>query len=135
MFQSSVSFDTSVMWGHVVQNTHAAMHRCALRLDAAIGLQAAVLHVIVSTGAPCAVRPVNAGEWLFLDGLAHGVFLLEGLQLAHFGFSGGFCDDCAGFLHPIYWGEVAVSDFLSKRQRSEERRVGKECRSRWSPYH
>ena len=23
----------------------------------------------------------------------------------------------------------------SKRSRSEERRVGKECRSRWSPYH
>src|SRR5260370_40764122 len=23
----------------------------------------------------------------------------------------------------------------AKRQRSEERRVGKECRSRWSPYH
>ena len=22
-----------------------------------------------------------------------------------------------------------------KRSRSEERRVGKECRSRWSPYH
>ena len=22
-----------------------------------------------------------------------------------------------------------------RRQRSEERRVGKECRSRWSPYH
>ena len=29
------------------------------------------------------------------------------------------------------------SDFLSfvKHVRSEERRVGKECRSRWSPYH
>ena len=26
-----------------------------------------------------------------------------------------------------------VEDFLSRR--SEERRVGKECRSRWSPYH
>ena len=26
-----------------------------------------------------------------------------------------------------------VSDIL--RKRSEERRVGKECRSRWSPYH
>ena|SRR5256885_14987755 len=26
-----------------------------------------------------------------------------------------------------------ASDFLQKR--SEERRVGKECRSRWSPYH
>ena len=25
--------------------------------------------------------------------------------------------------------------FLSKLTRSEERRVGKECRSRWSPYH
>ena len=24
---------------------------------------------------------------------------------------------------------------LIKQQRSEERRVGKECRSRWSPYH
>ena len=23
----------------------------------------------------------------------------------------------------------------TKKQRSEERRVGKECRSRWSPYH
>ena len=24
---------------------------------------------------------------------------------------------------------------VSPRERSEERRVGKECRSRWSPYH
>ena len=31
-----------------------------------------------------------------------------------------------------------VDDFLNgaaKHRRSEERRVGKECRSRWSPYH
>ena len=27
------------------------------------------------------------------------------------------------------------SHFISQRGRSEERRVGKECRSRWSPYH
>ena len=26
-------------------------------------------------------------------------------------------------------------DFYEKQGRSEERRVGKECRSRWSPYH
>src|SRR5256885_12560631 len=26
-------------------------------------------------------------------------------------------------------------EFLKKIERSEERRVGKECRSRWSPYH
>ena len=24
---------------------------------------------------------------------------------------------------------------MGSRERSEERRVGKECRSRWSPYH
>src|SRR2546430_15818781 len=29
-----------------------------------------------------------------------------------------------------YWGNIPL---LAKR--SEERRVGKECRSRWSPYH
>ena len=36
--------------------------------------------------------------------------------------------------------EKAVKKFLeeiqkSRQPRSEERRVGKECRSRWSPYH
>ena len=32
--------------------------------------------------------------------------------------------------------EVATRDDLSTAYtRSEERRVGKECRSRWSPYH
>ena len=30
-------------------------------------------------------------------------------------------------------GEQIIGDFA--RTRSEERRVGKECRSRWSPYH
>src|SRR2546422_4921674 len=29
--------------------------------------------------------------------------------------------------------QLSAEQFL--RQRSEERRVGKECRSRWSPYH
>ena len=28
-----------------------------------------------------------------------------------------------------------VKDAQAQRDRSEERRVGKECRSRWSPYH
>ena len=35
--------------------------------------------------------------------------------------------------------DLCVTDsfcaFLDTRNRSEERRVGKECRSRWSPYH
>src|SRR2546428_13278560 len=33
---------------------------------------------------------------------------------------------------PGFGGMIGVS---AKMQRSEERRVGKECRSRWSPYH
>ena len=33
-------------------------------------------------------------------------------------------------------GMTLVGDLFSKHKaRSEERRVGKECRSRWSPYH
>jgi len=32
-------------------------------------------------------------------------------------------------------GGVRVRDTLTAVERSEERRVGKECRSRWSPYH
>ena len=30
---------------------------------------------------------------------------------------------------------MAILDVLQSDGRSEERRVGKECRSRWSPYH
>ena len=36
------------------------------------------------------------------------------------------------------WREVPkyiIAQFLGAFSRSEERRVGKECRSRWSPYH
>ena len=32
-----------------------------------------------------------------------------------------------------YWGGTWIC--AAKGTRSEERRVGKECRSRWSPYH
>ena len=39
-----------------------------------------------------------------------------------------FVATIVGFiLHPLPIGAIAL--------RSEERRVGKECRSRWSPYH
>ena len=33
------------------------------------------------------------------------------------------------------WVGLMLLDYLSGTARSEERRVGKECRSRWSPYH
>src|SRR2546427_12264791 len=35
-----------------------------------------------------------------------------------------------------YWGSLTrVLEWAEDHTRSEERRVGKECRSRWSPYH
>src|SRR2546430_14576254 len=36
----------------------------------------------------------------------------------------------------VFTKVIAFSEFgVPKSHRSEERRVGKECRSRWSPYH
>ena len=35
----------------------------------------------------------------------------------------------------VLCGMAKARDLLEKHRRSEERRVGKECRSRWSPYH
>src|SRR5689334_24005244 len=48
---------------------------------------------------------------------------------------GGGVDAAAG--HAAEEDDAAVEERLLERQvgRSEERRVGKECRSRWSPYH
>ena len=44
-----------------------------------------------------------------------------------------------GFTEGNWQKDIDVRDFIQKNytpyERSEERRVGKECRSRWSPYH
>src|SRR2546430_3621302 len=37
-------------------------------------------------------------------------------------------------LEDLHWADASTLDLISAL-RSEERRVGKECRSRWSPYH
>src|SRR2546430_16253968 len=45
---------------------------------------------------------------------------------------------CARFRNWGRWGpddEIGTLNFITPDVRSEERRVGKECRSRWSPYH
>ena len=47
-------------------------------------------------------------------------------------FSESFANADAVF-NDMYGVELKLLKGLSKR--SEERRVGKECRSRWSPYH
>src|SRR2546422_9884934 len=40
-------------------------------------------------------------------------------------------DDLRGLAHLLHGAAQLADDLI----RSEERRVGKECRSRWSPYH
>src|SRR3712207_9593644 len=41
----------------------------------------------------------------------------------------------AGMLRRVHGGAVPIGALSLVEPRSEERRVGKECRSRWSPYH
>src|SRR2546430_12385068 len=43
--------------------------------------------------------------------------------------------DAALFRHLLADGFIYTEDDRTVGRRSEERRVGKECRSRWSPYH
>src|SRR5690554_177996 len=81
------------------------------------------------------------------------VYLCVGYQVHYRRFSLLHLVACFGDVYRVSLDPVAVliavmavgvvgrlygfgADFLVvERQRSEERRVGKECRSRWSPYH
>ena len=50
----------------------------------------------------------------------------------HEGREGITLEQETGSNYPVYYIATALEN---ERARSEERRVGKECRSRWSPYH
>src|ERR1043166_10296061 len=56
---------------------------------------------------------------LIVDGLRRGAKVI--------GAAPGYDTDHAGQIRRVF--------DLAREYRSEERRVGKECRSRWSPYH
>src|SRR5574337_198365 len=66
------------------------------------------------------------------QGLVKQAKLMEG-----YGANCIYVTDSAGHLLPdtVKARLQAVRDALKPETRSEERRVGKECRSRWSPYH
>ena len=72
-------------------------------------------------------EPVRHGRWVQMHGdewicseCAHHVWTENGLEPPTW----KYCDECG-----------CRMDLESGTERSEERRVGKECRSRWSPYH
>src|SRR5256885_343788 len=76
------------------------------------------------------------------------VFVVQHFREEHLGAGGeAAAGHLLGIAHQFikvnFWGGDKSSDaaaalddsFAFERGRSEERRVGKECRSRWSPYH
>ena len=62
------------------------------------------------------------------NGLAVEPVTIEGHTIARSFWGKAWCDHLEG--HSDYANRLPRG-----RTRSEERRVGKECRSRWSPYH
>src|SRR5258708_12180025 len=70
------------------------------------------------TGVQTCALPISAATSCFDQ---HGIAESLGLER-------GFCQVRDGLV-------AAGRDTNACLQRSEERRVGKECRSRWSPYH
>src|SRR3712207_9356631 len=78
---------------------------------------------------------LSADDVSALEGVTEG--WIAALQLA--ALSMREREDVSAFIRSFSGGHRDVFDFLAQevleRQRSEERRVGKECRSRWSPYH
>ena len=76
------------------------------------------------------------------QGLAHGaamgnLFASPSTQQIHAVASAANQGGGVFFSYGNYAGDVLNFDAAQERlrERSEERRVGKECRSRWSPYH
>ena len=62
----------------------------------------------------------------------------KNVQAHLFGVEGQWRDDLGNTIDSTLtkWGSIVLKPPVPSRNiRSEERRVGKECRSRWSPYH
>ena len=60
----------------------------------------------------------------------------KALRSSRRGVSSGIGDGLGNFIDVFDPGNArAARDLKEQDNRSEERRVGKECRSRWSPYH
>jgi len=78
---------------------------------------------------------ISGVRWLWRDAAFFGSKMVE---------IDGYCFPCHGVFGRDFWWVLVVPNrildhlhnfHLVVSDRSEERRVGKECRSRWSPYH
>src|SRR5690606_39833330 len=101
-----------------------AGHGGALAAWAGFTLPSALLLILFALG-------LSAWGDLLPPGLVHGLKVVAVAVVAQavWGMARVFCTSARGLA--LMLGAAAVLLFWA---RSEERRVGKECRSRWSPY-
>ena len=84
--------------------------------------------VALTTKGPGVASAANGAACALLD-RAPVVLVTDGFTEQQSGFITHQFIDQKALLAPVTKGHSRLED------RSEERRVGKECRSRWSPYH
>src|SRR5256884_6921742 len=94
------------------------------------------IRCVAVTGVQTCALPIYDG----LDARRHrgkpgGVVPARGAPLQGDPRDGKPGSDGGGFRRSLLPGGRGVAHEARPRRRSEERRVGKECRSRWSPYH
>src|SRR2546427_12037709 len=95
---------------------------------------------IIEQATSTQVRPLlNASQLQLLLPATRGPFVFpapyntQGIRLTDASDCVG-STDCVNSVGSAYWRNIN-NHVGSDTMRSEERRVGKECRSRWSPYH
>ena len=71
-----------------------------------------------------------------LQGKVGRFALIKEEQVSHPSKAGEIVEEARKILKRLQYNSKETEEMIKKAlQRSEERRVGKECRSRWSPYH
>ena len=109
-------------------------------LSAPVGIVLSIVAVILFTGLLLGlgfvlgkIPGLNEQNDYLLQAIAEFIILIVFLIITFvIGYTRIFTENVAGWLRSLYTGGFFVVYCLF---RSEERRVGKECRSRWSPYH
>src|SRR2546425_8287192 len=117
----------------LVDNPRVSQYRLTAHLGIAFLIYAAMLWITLDLLFPRESQPstVSRGLRRFAFGLAALVFVM----VLSGGLVAGIRAGLAYNTFPLMNGRLVPPEIFSLDPRSEERRVGKECRSRWSPYH
>ena len=81
--------------------------------------------------------PLTSNKWMLIGHSRAFALLVKGVIRSRLFWFGDFPSTAAGDIGncAMFYTSDGLSVQMSNQLRSEERRVGKECRSRWSPYH